>query len=322
MASVGGPGRMIDIDVIFRLVDNPAAAAWAHLRHDCTVSLFTSMQAEPSPAFSQIIAHELAHCFLWSNLRPQFGMEDAAEDWWDEGVSEYLSNLVYPRVDLEWGNELGAMSISRGVSLLDLSYATFLWWQFLESELGPRGIFGLLRSLPTSGGKDETIASLIAYGDMEVRFQEFVEEMTDGLITDTGSGRRNGGTDFPTIRVSQPFNAFFDIKPFAAAERRLEVDACKRAHLELDQGDAFHGARKPTLVGEWTLLPPTLPSGGDQGRLEDVRLLAITATSYQRVPFRVTAVDEDPRCDDDDGSGGGIELQCVCDSGYFFRDDR
>ena len=45
----------------------------------------------------QTIAHEMFHCYQYTNLRPQtINLPNAINDWWVEGTAEFFGATVYP----------------------------------------------------------------------------------------------------------------------------------------------------------------------------------------------------------------------------------
>jgi hypothetical protein len=269
VSSVGGPGRMNDVDVVFTLRSHHPkgflATAYGPEHGDCSVALYTDLQKATKAQFKQVVAHELAHCFQFANYGPQiYGVGSWL--WWGEGTAEYLSNVIYPKVDFEWRFEDHVLRMLGGkVALLDLSYATFLFWQFLGNERDTDGIFRLLLGLPTSGGRTEQAERLRASPDMARTFQSFLEAMADGAILDTESGKKNKQPPAPpewTIDMASEGRVVsIPLQPFQGFQGKIHVPECLVADFEVDQDTGQDGARSMTGKGEWGDLPTTLPVG-------------------------------------------------------------
>jgi len=326
VGSLGGPGRMIDVDIVFTLQAHQRKLATAYARapnpSECSVALYTGLQKVTLAQLKQVIAHELAHCFQYANFLPQIHRVGFT-DWWVEGTAEYLSNVIYPEVDFEWQWEGQALRmLGKKVSLLDLSYATFLYWQFLGNDLGTAGIFRLLLGLPTSGGRTEQAERLAASPDMARRFQSFLEAMADGVIKDTKSRRTNKQPSDPpewTIDMaSEGLVVSIFLLPFQGFQAKIHVPECLVADFEVDQDTGQDGARSMTSKGEWGDLPTTLPAGPD----DRTRLWLTSATEKTVVKIVAADVDEedDPKCQDESAPAPVMPCDLCGASGYFFGD--
>lgn len=152
----------------------------------CPLVLYAPIFQLPEAYFKQTIAHELFHCFQHWNFPQQtdvIGTE--AENWWVEGTAEYFSNVVYPDTNYEYRFINDFDTRSSRESILQMEYENFLFFQFLAHTIQHRGIFDLIRTLPTSGGEAEQLTALSRYPQMNVYFQSFALSYIDRNIRDT-----------------------------------------------------------------------------------------------------------------------------------------
>lgn len=145
--------------------------------------------------FRQAMAHEIFHCFQsWNFPRQTWGDGSGLRWqnitlWWSEGMAEYFSNVVYPHNDFEW-RKIGHFDArSPDTPIHHLSYENFLFFQYLGNRFGNSGVIELLRTLPTSGGRDEQGAALANFRDMQTVLHEFGQSYLDRDIRDTGDER-------------------------------------------------------------------------------------------------------------------------------------
>jgi hypothetical protein len=100
-----GLGQLPPVNMVFSAKDNPPAWAQAVPRvgKPCGVALYTALQQVHEGDFKQILAHELAHCFQTETFPEQNQVDYEFIMWREEGLANYLSNLVYRDNNLEWG---------------------------------------------------------------------------------------------------------------------------------------------------------------------------------------------------------------------------
>jgi hypothetical protein len=92
--------------------------------------------------YKQVVAHELFHCvqdYSFPNTKPY-----GTHSWWMEGSADYFSNLVYPQADLEWEFLNLFDSKSPNVSILDMTYENFVFFQFMGNKYSPEVLVDIL----------------------------------------------------------------------------------------------------------------------------------------------------------------------------------
>lgn len=153
--------------------------------------------------FKQVVAHEIFHCFQGDELGLQsIGNPRRTEDlyglgvstWWVEGSAEFFSNVVYPRVNAEFGS---VRAYHTGVRIFDqtlggpdaIGYPTAAFFQHLANELDEARVVDILRGLPTEGEISDQAYALSGVAGMAGMFHRFGENIMGRGITDSGGGR-------------------------------------------------------------------------------------------------------------------------------------
>lgn len=277
--SVGAYSRLGDMgpaDLVFSLLSagDPGmiTGADAELDEDgarCSIVVYPEgAESVRATDFQQLLAHELFHCFQAWNLADQYDRPaEVANEWWVEGSAEYFSNWVYPANDLEhtqWLTDFNRRSES--LSLLDMDYASYLFFQYLENRLGVEGVLDLLRAMPISGGRAEQQAALAGYPGMQDLLQDFARAYLDNGVRDS-SGRAitilHGAQLGRVVPIDGPLAEPFSATPFVLQRARLafvpgNVYSVRAAASGAEGSEA---ARPPDEPGAWSAFPESLEAG-------------------------------------------------------------
>ena len=278
-----GPNPVAGTDIVFtdlpaidegRERDDVLAAADRILRAErCHVAVFpsgtylalrdeASGEGDDYGVLLQTIAHELFHCYQFSNLAPQeSGPEGDAADWWIEGSAEYFGSVVYPSVNAEFEflDELDA--ISPGSSLIFYSYPAYAFFQYLDvqGDLSPQDVIGILRRMPPSGGYDEQQAAVAGLDGMAEAFHAFGQTYLDKQLEDLGGGTlqvhpaQGEAANFPI----GPGEAQFTLYPLVLHRYRLTFAEQARFTVSKEsQGVTRNSARPASAPGAWSEIPP------------------------------------------------------------------
>ncbi len=303
--AAGAEGKMPSVNLVFAIYRGGGnlAVATPVAGRSCGVVLYQSLQRETANNFEQTIAHELAHCFQTENFPKQndpFKVKYKFRAWREEGLADYLSGVVYPQNNFEWASLPDTARISKGTTLLDLSYGNFLFFQYLEEQIGIEGIFHLVTRLPTSGDEKAQEEKLAAYPDMKSLFHEYLEAMIDGVVEDTGGGlvgKPPYKMEYGTKAITGTGEATLDLRPFGVGRIQFTIEECKEADLNVDRGMAMDSAR-PTADQDWAFFPTRFPeTRGD----DHDRIYAISTKEDEEVTVEVTDFRDDPECETDFG---------------------
>ena len=213
----------------------------------------------------QTIAHELFHCYQYTNLAEQeSGPDGDAADWWIEGSAEYFGSVVYPSVNAEFGY-LGRLDgLSVNTSLIFIDYPAYAFFEYLDAQGGmsPEGVItGILSQMPQSGGYDEQQGALAGVPGMADAFHDFGRAYLDKQLHDLGGGtlpvhpQMGDDSNFPIGHGE----AHFAADPFVLHRYRLSFAENARFTVAQEtQGDSRDSARPASAPGAWSEIPPQL----------------------------------------------------------------
>ncbi len=231
----------------------------------CHVGIFPSSFRIDAPQMQQSIAHELFHCYQYTNLTAQeSGPDSAANEWWVEGSADYFSDVVYPNVNHEnrWLPQIRDNATDE--PLTSWRYKAFIFFEYLANNMGmtPDQIIALLAAMPTSGGVDEQKAALSAQTGMQDAFHQFARALADSQVRDT-----NGSSFATTFNPDTPihFNAesgskLFPAEPFLIVYQEIALkENNDYAFVVSTSGGTGRSAAKPgEAVGVWGPMPSTI----------------------------------------------------------------
>jgi hypothetical protein len=249
-----------------------SAGAFPKIGRPCGIVLFTTMQSNTDGDFKQIIAHELAHCFQKETFTAQTLVKHEYTAWREEGLANYLSNLVYPDNNIEWGepparrSSLLILAESELTStILERAYTNSIFFQYLGNRLGDEGLFALIRRLPGTPGTGpvEQAAALAAYPNMVNIYHDFAKDMTDKKIVDTSGlliPYDLSEENRPTADLTGPHLIKRGLDPFSVSRRRLTIGEAKQAELTYRPVGNVEESARPTDGGEWKSIPSKLPA--------------------------------------------------------------
>ncbi|GAB4580369.1 MAG: hypothetical protein Fur0022_31090 [Anaerolineales bacterium] len=155
----------------------------------CRVGVFPSALNLDQSEMSQTIAHELFHCFQYTNLSAQeHGPDPSANKWWVEGSATYFSDVVYPGANAEADWNWTLPRLATRTPLVLWSYSAYAFFEYLGNNLGwsPSQIINLLAAMPTSGEKTEQLITLTEYPGMLDTFHTFGQALIDNRVRETG----------------------------------------------------------------------------------------------------------------------------------------
>lgn len=276
-----GYGVMKDVDLVFTLLKYSGKESVAALvdslggQDVCKIVVFPLALTGSEPKFKQVIAHEMFHCFQQWNLPNHFPVSDTdgswtVQDWWGESTADYFSNVVYPTVNLEW-NTLGGFAIrSAETSLVYMSYANSVFFQFLANQGAPTDVINLVKQyLPTSGTEADQAAALANYPGIANLFHQFGRDYVDIKIADTAPG-----SIVPTgyLPVSPGFKmavgpgdhnvAVLHAPAFTLTRYSLRFVKERVYGVTAEEGGSTGQHASRLVVGTgWEPLPPTVSTG-------------------------------------------------------------
>jgi hypothetical protein len=310
-------GMTPSVNLVFSIFPGDAlAVALARAGEPCPVAVYTRMQRLSEGQFKQVVAHELAHCFSAETFTPQNEVSYEFRKWREEGLADYLSNVVYEDVNYEWAyDSLEALELH--TTLFDRVYTNSFFFQFLGQNIGDPSIMNLVHGLPDSGGRTEQENGLASYPDIANIYHEFAQAVSDESVIDTSGAPVPFAPQANQNTISGPI--IFDSLPqrFGVTRLHLVIDPGKVACLEHETSGGIQatwrtGRPGKAGAGGWS---DDLPS-----TLEGEAIFLSTATSAsQLLTSEVTkVVDTLEDCEEDEGAGRGDgECPQLCQSEFY-----
>jgi hypothetical protein len=254
----------------YRDPDIYAAAIEGSGGERCLVGVFPAAVdlgvADGVDAFRQTIAHELFHCYQYTNLSAEeSGPARSATEWWIEGSAEFYGAVVYPNANNEFQYLGGFRNRSATHSLLTLSYHAYPFFQYLavQDGLGADGVIQVLRAMPETGGLDQQQSALAGLSGIEEAFHEFGRAYLDRELQDYGGGplplEPSEGPDPASFGIGVGEGFFSAVGPFQLKHYRMRfAENARFRNTPTIEGTGKVGARAASAVGAWGQVPTEL----------------------------------------------------------------
>ncbi|NPV86954.1 MAG: hypothetical protein HPY45_13215 [Anaerolineae bacterium] len=263
----------------------------------CVIGAFPASLNKNEGNFKQTIAHEMFHCFQYSNIPPAHtGYE--RKKWWMEGSAEYFSNVVYPsnNQEFEYLGDLHANMLD--TSLFHMSYENFLYFQYLANAFSNQRVVQVLQAMPESGDESETITVLNSIlPNPEQLYHDYGKGYYASRIADSGGG------DVPTshqrgrvFSMGASSNVLQYTPPYTLHWFRLNFPEKKKFTLAVStSGEGMSSAHQQMTIN-WGALPTSIRTAC--GQKEYVVLLsAVQKGSEYGIQISVTDRQDDDKCD-------------------------
>jgi hypothetical protein len=182
--------------------------------------------------------------------------------WWDEGLAEYLSNVVYPDTNLEWEWLAPLAQQELSTTLLEFTYENFLFFQYLYRQIGNEGIIAAIGSLSSATDIAKQQTTLAAFPSMSEIHHDFAKAKTDEDIVDTGGKQipfKITEKNRPIVTLTDAYRIEEDLESFGVSRYRLIVEEDKLADLVFTGEGATRESARPTNEPAWREVPPALP---------------------------------------------------------------
>lgn len=283
-----GPSR-----IVFALLpdsDDPntvASVPSTHSRPYCPVTIFGNFEIDAVEDFAQSVAHEYFHCFQDTAIGVTTNYRTAK--WWIEGAAEYFSNTVYPSTNDEQGSLSDFESAINTVALVDMSYESNVFFQYLENRLGsPGAVFDLVRTLPPGGSRPGQMAALGGLPDAANVFQEFAQAYLDKAITDSGGGALPiGPFEIPRDHLLDGANeATLEAAPFTFGRYRVNYVEGDEYDIAITSGSVAgnQGTHPPGETGGWEPYPNRIEAGCSE---QELSVVITSVAPVERDLFRL-----------------------------------
>jgi len=131
----------------------------------------------------QVFAHEIGHCFNSENSPPLRAWL-TIDGWLDESVAEYLSSIVYPRVNLE---HRFAKDFDVDGQPFTQPYAAYPLWQYYADNQGLDKVVPLMTAIASKPNKSQRLSYLRSIGFDRI-YHNFMFDFLRDKIRDPGGG--------------------------------------------------------------------------------------------------------------------------------------
>ena len=311
-------GQTPEANLVFSIIERGTAFAGFSENAPCIITLARGLQEQTPAAMKQIIAHELTHCFAGESYPPQKRVEYRFRAWWDEGLANYLSNVVYPDTNAEYVSVALLEPEELSSTLFERHYSNSMLFQHLENRFSASRAAGLIAFLADTGGFPEQEAALANVTDIQATLQSFAQAMTDGSIIDTSGQPIPFDPDADMYVVSAPQHIVPEVRPFGLVRLHLVVPGGEFACVKVGAGDTTqwswrHGAPgAPGVEGPWALDLPDAVSG-------EIVLVATSAARDATFAVSVTDVGEEPDCVDPSAAPADLDCPVLCGPSRYYR---
>ncbi|MCJ7513231.1 MAG: DUF6055 domain-containing protein [Anaerolineales bacterium] len=266
----------------------------------CPVIINPASMTLDIPHYEQTIAHEIFHCFQAWHLRDQLNRPGMDSWWWGEGTAEYFGNLVYPSVNAEQEDFKDSfIELSKVRPLTDMDYQNFVFFQFLGNRIGPDGVIAMLRTMPTTPGRDAQLAALAAVPGMEDTFEDFVRSVLDHTLMDSDGTMMALELDFNDeyLFTEQSEVRILYGNPFVFTRYAVSFESEKNFGVEtLSEGVGRSAWRARGSIGGWEPFP-TAAAGGCEDLPYIGYVITTTPAAVRTEIISTTEVTEAP-CDE------------------------
>ncbi len=263
---------------------------------DCVVYIYEGLTSliEPGGEFLQLIAREMAFCFIGSEFQQLISADPANTRWWTRGLVNYLSGYVFPSANAEHvklPQELAGKELS--TTLADRSWTNWAFFEHLHSSLGVEGNLATITGFPVGG---DHLDALAAFSDIPELFHDFERALTDADIDDLGPGTVPFEPRTWELPVFSPLESTIQIPRFGVRRIHITVPSGLYACIEsVETGDQNASWREgtPAERGRWGDEAPTV--------IEGETMLVVTAVKPgAEFTLAVTQVSEEPDCSEED----------------------
>ena len=147
------------------------------------------------------------------------------------------------------------IELSKVRPLTDMNYQNFVFFQFLGNRIGRDGVIAMLRTMPTTPGRDSQLAALAAVPGMEDTFEDFVRSVLDQTLMDSDGTMMAFELDFNDeyLFTTTPKWILYG-NPFVFTRYAVSFESGKSFAVEtLSDGVGRSAWRARGSIGGWTI---------------------------------------------------------------------
>jgi hypothetical protein len=313
-----GPAPVMSTDIVFTelpfldgAVRRPSVMAVASddvSDGRCHVGVFPAAGTSGLASLKQTIAHELFHCYQYTNYPGKvFPLPEEVNGWWVEGTAEFFGSIVYPTGNDEWRFAPAFNETSTYSPMHQMSYEAYLLFQYLavQQGWGTEGVLGIIQRMPESGTDRDQRDALAAVDGIADAFHQFGRAYLDQKLRDPGGGfvpvdpQPGESSTFHQGANHQDYPS----EGFWLDRYRLHFDDRTRFETTTEEGDGEGrlSARLVRAPGSWGEIPTAINTACEDGEFLILVTSAVPTAGTPRT-FDVRAdgeeVREDLECDE------------------------
>ncbi|MGC2240974.1 MAG: hypothetical protein WA726_09055 [Acidimicrobiia bacterium] len=284
----------------------------------CLVFINKPMQARNPEQFKQQLAADIAHCYIPFVFPGQSGATYLARRWWNHALAEYMSNLVYPGVNLEWRLAPAMRAEETTRPLVERGADNWIFFQDVVDVLGEEALGQIILALPGGDNPFFDQLALAEREEMSGMYQTFGEHMTDVSVADTGGGTIPYQPPKITKSLDGPGTHEQELNAFQAARWEVTIPSGQYACITGEAGEKVLVSYRPGKVGspggEWAEFPTE-----ETAFNEDFVLVATSVQDGEKFRLSVRDVNEEPDCQKkEEPQTEPPPETCDCDPSSYF----
>jgi len=285
---------------------------------DCRASAGDFLVAKDPDEMKQILAREIALCFISNEAYSQLFENPNPVRWLVHGLANYLSGVVYPSTNIEHDklpDRLAQEELS--TTIPDRSWTNWILLEHLHGFIGPGGIMDMLRGFPASG---DLVSALAMTTGMPEFYHDLERALSDANVSDVGPGTVPYEPQAWDLPLTGPSEVPLDVPQFGVRRLHIQVPPGEYACTDSFSQGAVRMSWRPGAPGEPGSWSDELP-GSFQGEAVLVLTSVEPGASYT---LDITDVSTDPDCQDDtepEDTGAAGECLEFCDPSTYYWGD-
>lgn len=252
---------------------------WYRTSEACPVIIYPAALSFSTDYFKQLLAHELFHCFQELNFQRQSdnGTQNGVGVWWLEGLAQYFSNVVYPRIDLEYSPMFDAYRPLD--TFFNQAYGNVHFFQSLANQSSNEELIRFMGQMP-AGASPSQQSALAGISGIEVKLHKFAQEIVSATLRDS-SGREaplaplDPQATYEVPASNDTWRREIPVSPFTISYFKIHLPEKARLTFRLENAEHSKVSIKHQDESEWRNLPTEVETPCD---LDETYDLVITNT--------------------------------------------
>lgn len=239
-----------------------AITEFARRGEACPVIIYPAGMEMDRSYFKQLIAHELFHCFQWKNYKAKvdLGTSQGIGLWWLEGTTQFMSNYVYPRANMEYSSMFDSY-----LPLTPLNeqsgYGNVHFFQsfFNQNDEDPSSLVRFMGLMPANASGSQ-VGALGGISNISDIFHEFAKSMSIPNLRDSSGNQAPlssvGPADIVAVEnLGGVFEKEFSIQPYTVHNVILPLPKGYKYKISLSGDDNMKYSIRHYDEEEWHDFP-------------------------------------------------------------------